>query len=161
MKDGFYNRVKSELQGQLNTYYVGGLMGFELTERNSTYAMALVRKHFANDNLQPDFPLLLYYSCVFDYFFEPFEQFCGIHGTVDLVPRESNMLGRNSPNRNNQVLRYPVELARGSDNVVTGWPVDLQLCTYRIHIFFVLLGLLEEAKALLQAYDALDNLHDT
>ncbi|KAK1353762.1 hypothetical protein POM88_052127 [Heracleum sosnowskyi] len=131
MKDGFYNRVKSELQGQLNTYYVGGLMGFELTERNSTYAMALVPR------------------------------FCGIHGTVDLVPRESNMLGRNSPNRNNQVLRYPVELARGSDNVVTGWPVDLQLCTYRIHIFFVLLGLLEEAKALLQAYDALDNLHDT
>lgn len=56
MKNGFYNRVESELQGQLNTYYVGGLMAFELTERNSTYAMALVRKHFANDNLQPNFP---------------------------------------------------------------------------------------------------------
>ncbi|KAK1372910.1 NAC domain-containing protein [Heracleum sosnowskyi] len=51
-------------------------------------------------------------------------------GTVDLVPRESNILGRNSPDRNNQVLRYPVELARGSDNVVTGWPVDLQLGSY-------------------------------
>lgn len=56
MKNGFYNRVESELQGQLNTYYVGGLMAFELTERNSTYAMALVRKHFANDKLQPNFP---------------------------------------------------------------------------------------------------------
>ncbi|XP_063940050.1 uncharacterized protein LOC135149116 [Daucus carota subsp. sativus] len=56
MKDGFYNRMESELQGQLNTYYVGGLMAFELTERNSTYAMALVRKHFANNNLQPKFP---------------------------------------------------------------------------------------------------------
>ncbi|KAK1356430.1 hypothetical protein POM88_049686 [Heracleum sosnowskyi] len=185
MKDGFYNIVKSELQGQLNTYYVGGLMGFELTERNSTYAMALVCKHFANDNLQPDFPglmepfeqfcgiheqgqeldifsgkkktsklgetlsslpdvvekehkrLLAHKSIIekhkeeqerhlLEMFFEPFEQFCGIHGTVDLVPRESNMLGQNSPNRNNQVLRYLVELARGSDNVVTGWPVDLQ-----------------------------------
>lgn len=48
-------------------------------------------------------------------------------GTVDLVPRESNMLGGNSPNRNNQVLRFPMELVRGSDDVVTGWPVDLQV----------------------------------
>lgn len=56
MKNGFYNRMESELQGQHNTYYVGGLMAFELTERNSTYAMALVRKHFANNNLQPKFP---------------------------------------------------------------------------------------------------------
>ncbi|XP_063942030.1 NAC domain-containing protein 60 [Daucus carota subsp. sativus] len=48
-------------------------------------------------------------------------------GTVDLVPSESNMLGRNSPHRNNQVVRYPMELVRGSDNVVVGWPVDLQL----------------------------------
>lgn len=48
-------------------------------------------------------------------------------GTVDLVPRESNILGGNSPNRNNQVLRFPMELNRGSDDVVVGWPVDLQV----------------------------------
>ncbi|OWM69223.1 hypothetical protein CDL15_Pgr025410 [Punica granatum] len=41
MKNGFYERLESELQGLRNTYYVGGLMAFELTERNSSYAMAL------------------------------------------------------------------------------------------------------------------------
>lgn len=50
MEDGFYKRLELELQGSLNTYYTGGLMAFELTERNSSYAMALVCKHFANDN---------------------------------------------------------------------------------------------------------------
>lgn len=55
MKDGFYDKLEYKLQGQRNTYFVGGLMAFELTERNSTYAMALVRKHFANDSLQPKF----------------------------------------------------------------------------------------------------------
>ncbi|XP_022754296.1 uncharacterized protein LOC111302760 [Durio zibethinus] len=56
MKNGFYERFESELQGQRNTYYVGGLMAFELTERNSFYAMALICKHFANNNPSPVFP---------------------------------------------------------------------------------------------------------
>ncbi|KAM1756342.1 hypothetical protein ACFX11_005724 [Malus domestica] len=56
MKDGFYEKLESELQGFKNTYYVGGLMAFELTERNSSYAMGLVCKHFANDNSVPKFP---------------------------------------------------------------------------------------------------------
>jgi non-ribosomal peptide synthetase-like protein len=56
MKDGFYERFESEIQGERNTYYVGGLMAFELTERNSSYAMALVCKHFANDDPLPNFP---------------------------------------------------------------------------------------------------------
>lgn len=56
MKAGFYEKLEGEVQGLQNTYYVGGLMAFELTERNSSYAMALVRKHFANDNPSPMFP---------------------------------------------------------------------------------------------------------
>ncbi|KAK2993082.1 hypothetical protein RJ640_029788, partial [Escallonia rubra] len=56
MKDGFYEKVETELQGQQNTYYVGGLMAFELTERNSTYAMNLVCKHFASETSLPKFP---------------------------------------------------------------------------------------------------------
>jgi hypothetical protein len=56
MKDGFYEKLESELQGLKNTYYVGGLMAFELTERNSSYAMALICKHFANNNSLPTFP---------------------------------------------------------------------------------------------------------
>ncbi|GFZ20652.1 hypothetical protein Acr_28g0013570 [Actinidia rufa] len=56
MKDGFYNKLELELQGQHNTYFVGGLGAFELTERNSSYAMALVCKHFSNDSPLPDFP---------------------------------------------------------------------------------------------------------
>ncbi|KAM3324524.1 hypothetical protein P3S67_005676 [Capsicum chacoense] len=56
MKDGFYDKIENQLQGQKNTYYVGGLMAFELTERNSSYSMALVSKHFANTDPQPEFP---------------------------------------------------------------------------------------------------------
>ncbi|PQQ20965.1 hypothetical protein Pyn_17072 [Prunus yedoensis var. nudiflora] len=56
MMDGFYEKLESQLQGFKNTYYVGGLMAFELTERNSSYAMGLVCKHFANDNSTPIFP---------------------------------------------------------------------------------------------------------
>ncbi|EEF48850.1 conserved hypothetical protein [Ricinus communis] len=56
VKDGFYERLESELQGLRNTYYVGGLMAFELTERNASYAMALMCKHFANYNSLPMFP---------------------------------------------------------------------------------------------------------
>ncbi|KAI3705436.1 hypothetical protein L1987_75673 [Smallanthus sonchifolius] len=56
MKEGFYDKMENELQGQQNTYYVGGLVAFELTERNSSYAMNLVRKHFANDDPLPKFP---------------------------------------------------------------------------------------------------------
>ncbi|KAF7805380.1 Long-chain-fatty-acid--AMP ligase FadD28 [Senna tora] len=56
MKDGFYDKLELELQGSRNTYYVGGLMAFELTERNSSYAMALICKNFANSNDLPMFP---------------------------------------------------------------------------------------------------------
>ncbi|XP_037495943.1 inactive atromentin synthetase invA3-like [Jatropha curcas] len=56
MKDGFYQKLEAELQGLHNTYYVGGLMAFELTERNSSYAMALICKHFANNDPLPVFP---------------------------------------------------------------------------------------------------------
>ncbi|CAN4114036.1 unnamed protein product [Withania somnifera] len=56
MKDGFYEKIENQLQGQRNTYYVGGLMAFELTERNSSYSMALISKHFANSDPQPGFP---------------------------------------------------------------------------------------------------------
>ncbi|CAI9096365.1 OLC1v1032491C1 [Oldenlandia corymbosa var. corymbosa] len=56
MKKGFYEKLEHELQGHCNTYYVGGLMAFELTERNASYSIALVRKHFASDT--PDFTYL-------------------------------------------------------------------------------------------------------
>ncbi|MBA0867227.1 hypothetical protein Goshw_028484 [Gossypium schwendimanii] len=56
MKNGFYERLESELQGKRNTYYVGGLMAFELTERSSSYAMALICKHFANNKSTSVFP---------------------------------------------------------------------------------------------------------
>lgn len=58
MKDGFYEKLENQLQGQKNTFYVGGLMAFELTERNSSYAFSLVMKHFASDNLIPRFPYI-------------------------------------------------------------------------------------------------------
>ncbi|OIW08663.1 hypothetical protein TanjilG_03339 [Lupinus angustifolius] len=62
MKKGFYEKLESELQGSRNTYYVGGLMAFELTERNSSYAMALICKKFANSN---DFSLFPYTKSLF------------------------------------------------------------------------------------------------
>ncbi|KAL7595771.1 hypothetical protein Lser_V15G29164 [Lactuca serriola] len=58
MKDGFYEKLENQLQGQKNTFYVGGLMAFELTERNSSYAFSLVMKHFASDNPIPRFPYI-------------------------------------------------------------------------------------------------------
>ncbi|KAJ8645220.1 hypothetical protein MRB53_006968 [Persea americana] len=71
MKDGFYEKLETELQGLQNTYYVGGLMAFELTERNSSYAMAMVCRHFANDNPLPMFP---YVKRLF-----PLHNDCGAH----------------------------------------------------------------------------------
>ncbi|XP_070044660.1 uncharacterized protein [Nicotiana tomentosiformis] len=56
MKEGFYDKIENQLQGQQNTYYVSGLMAFELTERNSSYSMDLISKHFANPDTQPTFP---------------------------------------------------------------------------------------------------------
>ncbi|KAF6161972.1 hypothetical protein GIB67_020028 [Kingdonia uniflora] len=56
MKAGFYDKLESELQGLPNTYYVGRLMVFELIERNSSYAMAFVVKHFMSDNALPAYP---------------------------------------------------------------------------------------------------------
>src|SRR5919202_3008211 len=45
MQDGFYDRLE-ELQGKQNTYYVGGLMNFELVETIVEYSKALVEKNF-------------------------------------------------------------------------------------------------------------------
>ncbi|EPS61871.1 hypothetical protein M569_12922, partial [Genlisea aurea] len=56
MKNGFYDKLELLLQGQNNTYFVGGLMAFELTERNSAYSMALIRKHFADNSYEPRYP---------------------------------------------------------------------------------------------------------
>ncbi|KAI3778824.1 hypothetical protein L2E82_08209 [Cichorium intybus] len=56
MKEGFYDKMEMELQGQQNTYYVDGLVACELIEKNSTYAMNFIRKHFANDDPLPNFP---------------------------------------------------------------------------------------------------------
>ncbi|XP_028780068.1 uncharacterized protein LOC114736419 [Neltuma alba] len=56
MKDGFYDKFELELQGSRNTYFVGGLVAFELTERNASYAMALVCKNFGNNSDLPVFP---------------------------------------------------------------------------------------------------------
>ncbi|KAF6171936.1 hypothetical protein GIB67_011833 [Kingdonia uniflora] len=54
--DGFYDKLESELQGLPNTYYVGRLIPFYLTKRNSSYAMALVVKHFVGDNALLAYP---------------------------------------------------------------------------------------------------------
>ncbi|KAL6502972.1 hypothetical protein OROHE_024140 [Orobanche hederae] len=56
MKDGFYDKLEFILQGQRGTYFIGGLMAFELTERNSSYAFKIVQKHFSNDNPEPSYP---------------------------------------------------------------------------------------------------------
>ena len=45
MHDGFYEQLE-ELQGKQNTYYVGGLMNFELVETIAEYSRALVEKNF-------------------------------------------------------------------------------------------------------------------
>lgn len=56
MKNGFYDNIESKLQGQRNTFYVGGLLAFELTERNSSYSMSLICKHFATSSPAPPAP---------------------------------------------------------------------------------------------------------
>ncbi|WVZ86080.1 hypothetical protein U9M48_032921 [Paspalum notatum var. saurae] len=56
MKNGFYEKVESQLQGFQNTYYVGGLLAFELTERNALYSISSVCKHFASDSELPMIP---------------------------------------------------------------------------------------------------------
>ncbi|KAK6937085.1 Amine oxidase [Dillenia turbinata] len=56
IRDGFYDKVENELQGKNNTYYVGGLMAFELTERNSAYSIALMLKHLATESSLPQYP---------------------------------------------------------------------------------------------------------
>lgn len=64
MKNGFYDKIELELQGSRNTYFVGGLMAFELTERNSSYAMALVCKNFGTKN---DLPMSPYTKVIWHY----------------------------------------------------------------------------------------------
>lgn len=56
MGNGFFENLESQVQGFQNTYYVGGLLAFELTERNSSYAIALVCKYFASDDRMPLVP---------------------------------------------------------------------------------------------------------
>ncbi|MCO5574407.1 hypothetical protein L7F22_028192 [Adiantum nelumboides] len=46
MEDGFFDKLE-EMQGVNNTFYVGALMAFELTERNAAYSVNLMAKHFA------------------------------------------------------------------------------------------------------------------
>jgi hypothetical protein len=56
MKNGFYEKVESQLQGFQNTYFVGGLLAFELTERNAFYSISSVCKHFAIASELPKVP---------------------------------------------------------------------------------------------------------
>jgi len=56
MKNGFYEKVESQLQGFQNTYFVGGLLAFELTERNALYSISAVCKHFAIASELPMIP---------------------------------------------------------------------------------------------------------
>ncbi|HET9062748.1 MAG TPA: hypothetical protein VFO62_05615, partial [Candidatus Binatia bacterium] len=45
MRDGWYARLE-KLQGQNNTFYVGGATNFELIESIGMYTKHLVDKHF-------------------------------------------------------------------------------------------------------------------
>jgi hypothetical protein len=45
LRDGFYRKLK-ELQGQNNTWYVGGLLNFETVESTAAYARKLVNTSF-------------------------------------------------------------------------------------------------------------------
>ena len=45
MQKGFYKGLEAQ-QSQLNTYYVGGLLGFELVETIAEYSRHLVNTHF-------------------------------------------------------------------------------------------------------------------
>ena len=49
MAGGFYDRLEA-LQGQHNTFFVGGLMNFELVETIVNYAKHLTASHFPNRN---------------------------------------------------------------------------------------------------------------
>ena len=55
---GIRSKVETELQGMGDIYYVGDPIAFELTQRNASYAVALVCKHFANDSPSPTFPIV-------------------------------------------------------------------------------------------------------
>ncbi|MCG6136918.1 MAG: hypothetical protein MET45_20155 [Nostoc sp. LLA-1] len=45
MQAGFYDRLEA-LQGQRQTFYVGGLLNFELVETIVEYSQHLVKKNF-------------------------------------------------------------------------------------------------------------------
>ncbi|CAD6263388.1 unnamed protein product [Miscanthus lutarioriparius] len=62
MKNGFYEKVESQLQGFQNTYFVGGLLAFELTERNALYSISAVCKHFA---IASEIPMVPYVKRLF------------------------------------------------------------------------------------------------
>src|SRR5690606_37319232 len=52
MRDGFYDRLEA-LQGSQSTFYVGGLLDFELVERIVRYSKKLVSEQFPSV-LPPD-----------------------------------------------------------------------------------------------------------
>ncbi len=45
IKEGYYDRLEA-MQGTLDTYYVGGLMNFELVDMIMVYSMHIVETHF-------------------------------------------------------------------------------------------------------------------
>ena len=45
IKNGYYDRLE-EQQGKNNTYYVGGLMNFELVNHIALYSKHIVHTHF-------------------------------------------------------------------------------------------------------------------
>ena len=47
MQAGFYDRLEA-MQGQRKTFYVGGLLNFELVETIVEYSKALVEKNFSH-----------------------------------------------------------------------------------------------------------------
>ncbi|KAK9209437.1 hypothetical protein WN944_001803 [Citrus x changshan-huyou] len=48
--------IKTSRSKEHSQCNVDGLMAFELMKRNSSYPMALMCKHFANNNSLPEFP---------------------------------------------------------------------------------------------------------
>lgn len=47
MAEGFYDKLNM-LQGENNTYFLGALLAFELTERNVSYAFNLMGQCFGS-----------------------------------------------------------------------------------------------------------------
>jgi hypothetical protein len=52
LAEGFYDKI-NEMQGKNNTYFLGALLAFELTERNVSYAIHLIGRCFGTDEEWP------------------------------------------------------------------------------------------------------------